>query len=160
MIIGSVGFVIAGVLFVLYPETFLSTRYRNSTFIFVAGIAAIAFFGLCGIYGVIKLFDKKVGLKINNDGITDNSNATSVGLIEWKDIKGFETLDIASTKILIVKTDKPEKYINRATNPISKRAMQANFKMYDSPLSIISNSLEIKFDDLKELIISEFKRRK
>jgi hypothetical protein len=47
-------------------------------------------------------------------------------------------------------TDKPEKYIERAKNIISKKAMKTNHKMYGSPLSITSISLKISFDNLEK----------
>jgi hypothetical protein len=99
-------------------------------------------------------------LTIDENGITDNTNATSIGLIEWDDITGIDRVEIASSKILIIKTDKPNKYIDRARNGISKRAMKANNKMYGSPISIISSSLKMKFNELENLIESELKRRK
>ena len=160
LFIGAIVFVIFGILFVLTPETFKSSIFRNPETIRIAGIASLLFFGLCTVFIAKKLFDNKVGLTIDQDGITDNSSATSVGLIEWKDIKGIETLQIVSTRILMLRTDQPDKYIDRAKNGISKRAMKANLKMYGSPLSIISNSLKIKFVDLERLILSEFEKRK
>ena len=41
---------------------------------------------------------------VDEKGITDNTNATSVGLIEWDDITGIDRLEIASSKILIIRT--------------------------------------------------------
>ena len=124
------------------------------------GVVSVIFFGTCAIFIGLKLFDKKVGLTINETGIIDNSNATSIGLIDWKDIIGVDKIEVTSTKILIIKTDVPDKYIERAKNRLAKRAMKANNKMYGSPISIISNSLKIKSQELEELITSEFLKRK
>ena len=76
------------------------------------------------------------------------------------DITGIDKVEIASSKILLIITDKPDKYIERAKNGISKRAMKANHKMYGSPISIISSSLKMKFNELENLLRSELKRRK
>ena len=160
LFIGAAVFVVLGILFIMNPDQFESVIFRNPSMIRIAGIAAVAFFVPCLVFIVKKLFDKKVGLTIDQKGITDNSNGTSVGLIEWSDITNIETVQVASTKILMLKTDKPEKYINRAKNGISKRALKMNHKMYGSPLSIISNSLKIKYDDLERLIKEEFDKRK
>ena len=160
LLIGATVFVVLGTLFIMNPEQFKSPLLRNPETIRIAGIAAVAFFGLCLVFIAKKLFDEKVGLTINQNGITDNSNATSVGLIEWADIKNIGTVQVATTKILMLETDKPDKYIERAKNGISKRAMKANHKMYGSPISIISNSLKIKYDDLENLIREEFEKRK
>ncbi|MDC7996364.1 STM3941 family protein [Altibacter sp. HG106] len=160
LLIGATVFVVLGTLFIMNPEQFKSPIFRNPETIRIAGIAAVAFFGLCLVFIAKKLFDNKVGLTIDQNGITDNSNATSVGLIEWDDITDIGTVQVASTKILMLETDKPEKYIERARNGISKRAMKANYKMYGSPLSIISNSLKIKYDELERMIREEFEKRK
>lgn len=160
LLIGATVFVVLGTLFIMNPEQFKSPIFRNPETIRIAGIAAVAFFGLYLVFIVKKLFDNKIGLTIDQNGITDNSNATSVGLIEWDDITDIGTVQVASTKILMLETDKPEKYIERARNGISKRAMKANYKMYGSPLSIISNSLKIKYEELERMIREEFEKRK
>tara|TARA_R100001369_G_scaffold70221_2_gene97923 strand:- start:1551 stop:1748 length:198 start_codon:yes stop_codon:yes gene_type:complete len=64
----------------------------------------------------------------------------------------MKSLEIASSKILVIETLNPEKYIERSKNVISKKTMRANHNMYSSPLSIISNSLKIKFSELERLI--------
>ncbi|MEB8327731.1 hypothetical protein OO009_00060 [Flavobacteriaceae bacterium KMM 6897] len=160
LLIGAIAFVVFGILFILNPEKFQSPIFRNPETIRIAGIASVTIFGLCLIFIARKLFDNKVGLTIDQNGITDYSNATSVGLIEWADITNIRTVHVASTKILMLETDKPEKYIERAKNGISKRALNANHKTYGSPLSIISHSLKIKYDDLEKLIREEFEKRK
>lgn len=157
---GAVIFVILGIQFAINPEEWLSSRSKSPEFVRIMGIISTIFFGVCGIFIGRKLFDRKIGLTIDENGITDNTNATSIGLIEWDDIIGVDRIEIASSKILIIKTDKPNKYIERAKNGISKRAMKANNKMYGSPISIISSSLKMKFNELENLIESELKRRK
>ena len=146
-------FIILGILWTISPE-------NSSLFIRIFGIISTIFFGICGLSIGKKLFDRNVGLIIDDNGIIDNTNATSIGLIEWDDITGIERVEIASTKILVIKTDKPNKYIERAKNELAKRAMKVNNKMYGSPLSIISNSLKIKFNKLENLIINELENRK
>ncbi len=159
LLLGATVFVILGILFIMNTEQFESARFSNPETIRIAGILSVAFFGLCLVFIARKLFDKKVGLTIDQNGITDNSNTTSVGLIEWNDITNIGTVQVASTKFLMLETDKPEKYIARAKNAFSKRAMQANHQMFGSPLSITSNSLKIKYDDLEKLIREEFEKR-
>ena len=158
-IIGSAFFVLSGYLMVINPEKFVSSIFRNQETIRISGIAGVVFFGICFVIIVLKLFDKKPGLIIDQFGITNNSNATSMGLIEWDDITGIEKKQIMSTKFLILHTNKPEKYINRAKHSISKYAMKLNFKTYGSPISIASNSLKINFDELETLITSEYESR-
>lgn len=159
LFIGTIIFVILGILFTTNPEGWLSGGSNSPGFVRVMGVIAVIFFGGCGVFIGRKLFDKTIGLTIDEKGITDNTNGTSVGLIEWDDITGIDKVEIASSKILLIKTDKPDKYIDRAKNGISKRAMKANNRIYGSPISIISSSLSIKFSELESLLKSELKRR-
>lgn len=160
LFIGAVVFVILGIQFALNPAEWLSPRSKSPEFIRTMGLISVAFFGTCGIFIGRKLFDRKIGLTIDEKGITDNTNTISIGLIEWDDITGIDKVEIARTKILIIKTDKPNKYIERAKNEIYKRAMKINNKTYGSPISIISGSLKMNFSELENLIQSELKKRK
>jgi hypothetical protein len=156
MTLGSAIFVGLGIWFVLNPTQFES---RNKFWIMIVGIASIIFFGACLLFMFRKLFDNSIGLIINENGITDNSSGTSVGLIEWNDITDIKTAEVASTKFILIETINPEKYIKKAKNSISKRAMKANHKMYGTPLSISSNTLQVKFDELLNTILNAFKNK-
>lgn len=160
LLIGAIVFVTLGILFVINPDTFVSPIMRNPEIIRVTGIVAICFFGIGIVFIARKLFDSKPGLKIDEYGITDNTNATSMGLIEWEDITGIEKKQVMSNRFLILHTNRPEKYIDRAKNVITKKAMDMNNKTYGSPITIISNSLKIDFNDLEKLIRLELEKRK
>ncbi|WP_305982174.1 STM3941 family protein [Roseivirga thermotolerans] len=112
------------------------------------------FFGACSYWIVKRFFEDKIGLRIDEQGIIDKSHGTGIGLIEWNDITGIETFKVHSTKFLILFTDQPKKYINRATNGIMKKTLQANNRMCGSPIAINSNSLKIGHREL-ELLITE-----
>ncbi|WP_298346985.1 STM3941 family protein [uncultured Algibacter sp.] len=159
LMIGALAFVIGGAWGIIDPERFASIRYPKNT-VFISGIAGVLFFGLCFIFIAKKVFSGKAGLTINDDGIIDNSNATSVGLIEWEDITGIKSWGTGSAKVIVVLTSEPEKYIERSKNIISKKAMKANNRIYGSPLSIISNSLKINFSELEKLILEQIEKRK
>jgi hypothetical protein len=75
---GSILFVILGVWLFTNAESFQEHSFRilrNPMIAKGVGILSILFFGATGIFGFKKLFDKKVGLTIDSNGITDNSNA-------------------------------------------------------------------------------------
>ena len=166
ILIASIGFVVLGIWFVYDPQKFVSDyniRYRmfnNPELIRIIGIIATVFFGIGVVYGIKKLFDKKVALIIDSNGITDNSNASSIGLIEWNDISGIRTIQVMSTKFLLIEIANPEKYIEKAKNRIQARLMKANMNMYETPLSITSNTLNYNFGELEKLIKTEYKKNK
>ena len=157
----GVGFVILGMAMTIEPESFISVVAQNANIIRLVGIINTLFFGFCAIYAVIKLFDDTPGLTIFKDGIKDNSTAmNNVGFIDWADIEKIETQDIASVGYLIITTVNPSKYINQARNFVEKKFLKASYKMYGTPIMITSTSLMIKFDDLEQIIIEEFKKYK
>ncbi|AUC15769.1 hypothetical protein BTO06_11685 [Tenacibaculum sp. SZ-18] len=158
LMIGALAFVIVGAWGIIEPEEFASIRYPKNI-VLLSGIVGVLFFGLCFIFISKIVFSRKTGLIINDDGIIDNSNATSVGLIEWKDITGIKSWKTGSTKVIVILTSEPEKYIERSKNIISKKAMKANNRIYGSPISIISNSLKINFSELEKLILEQIDRR-
>jgi len=160
LFIASVLFVCIGIWGIIRPEELVSTIFKDLLIIRISGIIAVLFFGLGVFLTASKFFDSKPGLIINEFGIKDNSNSACICLIEWSDIKGFERVEILSTKILLVLLKNPHKYIALAKHTLAKKSMEANNKRYGSPISIVSNSLKISFDDLERLIIEEWEKQK
>ncbi len=151
LLIGVIVFVIFGTLFLMSPDTFISPILRNPQVIRIAGIASVLFFGLVGVYGFRKLFDKTIGLTVDENGITDNTNASSVGLIDWTDITEIKTEQVMSTKFLLIYVSDSAKYIDRV-NGFKRKLMKGNMRMYGTPLSITSNTLKYNFKELEKLI--------
>lgn len=155
---GAVLFVALGAWLLLDVASEESGYYR--LFVQGVGLLGIVFFGFMGLIGVRKLFDNQPGLIIDREGIHDNSSAISAGLVDWKDITGFRRLKIRSTKFIMVDVADPEKYIARAKNGIAKKAMQANDKLYGSPLAITSGALQYDFDRLEVLLLAAYEKYK
>ena len=160
MLAGSILFVLFGLWMSLDAAQFVSPRFSNEYFIRVSGIVAVGFFGICGGFLFKKQFDRRAGLIIDDEGITDNSGGTSIGLIRWKDIRGVRTEQIHSQKFLMIEVQNPEDYIAKARNGLMKNAMKVNWKMYGSPLSISANSLQYNFKELEQLVFAEMEKRK
>lgn len=158
--IGALIFVLLGGIAAIYPNRLVSVIFSSIELIRIVGIFSFIFFGICLVFLIKHLIKNKPGLIIDKVGITDNTNATSVGLIKWSDITRIEKIQVLSSKILIVSIDNPKDYIARARNFISKKAMEANHKKYGSPISIISNSLKIDFEEMEELILREWEKSK
>lgn len=146
---GSILFVVLGLyLFTTIVEQ--QTRF-NPTLVKVVGIAGILFFGATGIYGVKKMFDNNVGLTIDDNGIVDNTNASSIGLIKWEDITEIRTEQVMSTKFLLIFTKDPDGILEKVSG-MKRKLMAGNMKMYGTPLSITSTTLKYNFNDLEKLL--------
>ena len=149
LIAGACVFVAIGLWMVQMDSSEIESqrRFNSPLIIHSIGAASIAFFGLCGVFGVKKMFDKKPGLVLSAVGIFDNSSGVSAGLIPWSEIVGFDIYEVQKQKMLIVKVTNPEKYVEVGGS--MKRALnRVNFKMCGSPIAITSNSLKISFNEL------------
>jgi hypothetical protein len=158
LFLGALIFVFLGVWFAINPERFITRIFRNPDLIRIAGIVSIAFFGICSVFIFKKLFDKKYGLIIDKMGITDNSNATSIGLVKWEDIIGIRVLEVVSQKFIMVDVSNPEYYIGLKKNGIGKMAMKANYNKYGSPIGITANSLKSNFDEMRKIIEKQYEK--
>ena len=69
----------------LLVEILNNNIFRKST-----GFISIIFFGGMGILITKKLFENKYGIKINDEGIYDNSTYINSGLIKWENIERIE----------------------------------------------------------------------
>lgn len=97
LFVGSIMIVILGILFISIPEAFVSPIVRSPEVIRISGVLSAVFFGICLVFITHKLFDNKPGLIIDQYGITNNTNAMGIGLIEWDDITGIEKKQVVST---------------------------------------------------------------
>ena len=151
LLAGSVVFVVIGLLFAIEPDRFVTPILRSPGVVRIAGIAAVLFFGATGIYGARKIFDKTPGLIIDEKGIFDNSNATSIGLIPWSEITAINTAQVMSTKFLLIFTRDPELVMQKVTG-IKRKLMASNWKMFGTPISITSTALKYDFEKLEVLL--------
>ena len=130
---------------------------HDKTRIFAAAAAAIGF-GL-SISVFWKMFKKNSGLIIDQTGITDYSNATYTGLIEWADVTGIKKIKNGPLKSILIQTDKPEKYLNQGRK-VMRSTMAKAYRIHGSPLLIVSSRLKIKYDVLLMVITQEYQKSK
>jgi hypothetical protein len=62
-----------------------------------------------------------------------------------------------STNFLLIAVRNPEKFIKNASK-IKASSMKANMKMYNTPLSVSSTALKYSFENLENLIETEFEK--
>ena len=156
MLFGCIVFVIAGICFMTNPAKYVSVIFRNSTFIFIAGLVSILFFGFIAYHITKKIFQTNIGLIINDEGIIDNSGGSSLGMIYWKDIEAIDAFKVVHQKFIRIIVKNPNDYIERQTNLTKRKVAMANYKAYKSPIQISANTLKIKFDELYKLLQNKF----
>ena len=151
-LLGAIAFVGLGLWFLINPPKSNHWLLGNPTLIFIIGLASILFFGLVAVTIFRKFSDKKPGLIISKQGITDNSSGVSAGLIPWTDIQEIKMSQVMSQKFLMFIVSNPQDYLDKVTNPLKRNAMKMNYKTYGSPISISSNALKTNFDELQKLL--------
>jgi hypothetical protein len=157
LLAASMGFVAAGCWLLIDPPVLKNPFLGNPIVIFFVGIASVLFFGLCGFFIIRQLPVKKTGLIIDNNGLTDISSAVSVGQILWSDIEEISVVKIQRQRLILLKVKNAQAFIEKQPSGFKRKIMQMNLNMYGTPLSITANSLQIKFDDLLNMISQKLK---
>jgi len=107
LVLGAFAFVVLGAFLFFYDQT--SVRMD------VVGVVCIIFFGGCGLYGLKALVDKEPGLKLDSEGLTDNSSALAAGFVPWSDVFGVEECQVQGQKSICLLLKNPEVYIERGS---------------------------------------------
>jgi hypothetical protein len=153
-------FVALGIWFVSDPYTFQNSGiyYRPKMELLIVGYSCICFFGLGIIVFIIKLFDNKPGLTINDQGLV--INFSSAKFVAWNNIKNFEIKIVANQKLLMVALKNPDEYVAQNENSYKKRLMQWLMKTNGNKISIPTNTLKCDFNDLYNLLTTKLKQYK
>ncbi len=153
LILGSIIVVVLGAWFLSLDAQSIesSRRFNSPTLVYGIGIVSIVLFGLSGLFGIKKLFDKSPGLILNSEGILDNSSGLSAGLIPWSEVMDIGEYQVQKQKFISIHVQDPEKYANNG-NALKRMANRANIKMCGTPINISANSLKIGYKELLDVI--------
>ena len=141
------------------PE--LNTKLLNGEIVKkIIGLLSIGFFGLGAILILKKLLDNKYGIKISQKGVYDNSSAFKIGLIKWENIERIERRKVMNQRYIQIVVNNPKEFIERQKNNRMRKIAESNFNLFGSPIHIYTNTLEIRFKALFDLINNELAERK
>ncbi|MGJ7031232.1 STM3941 family protein [Niabella hirudinis] len=153
-LIGALLLVLLGVLFVVKP--FLFIKSDDPTVIKIIGYICTGFFGIGVILFVQKLQNKKEGLIIDTESITDHSSGISAGRVLWRDVKNIWVEQVADQPIIMLDVKDPLLYLQQQQNPVKRRAMELNYQLYKTPVGISAQFLTIGFEQLLQLLQTSF----
>ena len=150
--LGACVLVVLGMWLVSLDSTTIQSQHQfsNTMFVHSVGIVSMLFFGICGVYALRKLFDKRPGLVFTDAGIVDNASGVAAGFIPWSDVVGATIFEINKRKMLIVTVKNPAKYVERG-GAMRRTVNRANVTMCGSPIAISSIALKISFPELLAL---------
>lgn len=149
-------FVVLGVflLFVWSEETGATNSLAKK----ITGGILILFFGAVSSVGFVKLFSRKSALLINDEGIFDNTTASSFGLIKWENVTGFKIEEMMSRKFLVIEVNNGEEMIEKSKGMVRK-TMKMNFSMYLTPYAIPSTVINYKLEELVDILEKQLVER-
>lgn len=153
--LGSVAFVLTIIWLIDYADKHETVDFGiiklDPVTVIVIGYVGLIFFGVAALYIFCKLFDKNPGLIIDKEGIYDNSSAAAGHLIKWDRIEGLRVERVMSTKFIHIDIKDPEEFMD-GVNGIRKKLLWSTYKMYGTPTSISSSTLNCDFDELFQII--------
>lgn len=159
LIIGAL-FTALGFELFINAEHYLSYKFKSLIFIKGIGIIWILFCGL-GVYIAIRqLIKNKLFLIIDKNGINVNPEKNSSEFIKWNNIEGFSELKIQSQKMVLIKINNPDYWIENEKNLIRKKLTQFNFTNYGSPFCLSAVSMQINHAELMKVLNQNLKKYK
>lgn len=108
-------------------------------------------FGLLGIYSLVKLFDNKPALILNETGIHDRSGLMGYLHVHWEQVAGTSEVRVKRVRLLVVRLHDPQAFLSRYRG-WRRRALEWNMKHHGSPMVIAVNTLHCDFDELARMI--------
>ncbi len=154
-------FIILLLLFTLMPiQPQLFVKGNNYGLVKVSGYIGSFVFILCAAFVAQKVFSKKPGLIIDNDGITDNSLGVMFAKVRWTDITEIKHLESEGKHYLKISIKEPEKFIAAEPNSMKRRMLDMNYKALKTPINIAVSRLKIGFDELYNKVKVEIEKHR
>jgi hypothetical protein len=140
-------FVVAGI-GVLY---FAAANNEDAWPLWVIGVLAIVFFGLCIVYYFYTLFNRKPALIVDHEGIQDNSSYLAAGMVRWDEIEEIKWVSFQKQIFLGLITYDRSLITNRSTG-LKKILNKINKSMLDSQVNITIQILDCSPEQLVDEI--------
>lgn len=124
-----------------------------------AAVAGCLFAGVGVIVFTVGLFSSNLGLYITSKGIDFITPFNKTSFVAWNEISGFNIMQVKRTKLLLVMLKDPKEYLKRKSS-LTRWMGSANASIGGTPYSINSNMLKCNFDELTELMQTNFEKFK
>ena len=149
--------VLGSAIFVLTGAWLVSGAGEDGPLNAVVGLAAVAFFGLCGISALFHVVRASPAVVINHRGIVDNASALGVGLVPWENIAEVREYRVQNQVFLgIIPRNLDQVLLNQ---PAWKRAaIRANLRLGAAPMNIPQATLRMPVAELLREIEVRFPR--
>lgn len=151
---GSLFFALAGLL-ILWVVLNFQFQVGFKIFLISLGLISLLFFGSITLILLPKLFIRRAGLIISDEGIWDYSSGLSAGFISWGDIRKISHTFSGPNTFIVLTLKSADRFIAKQSNPIKRIAMRINYRISGYPVHILVSWLDIDFYRLNDLIASK-----
>jgi hypothetical protein len=151
--------IILGIIMLTISFLNLAIGITNANvFYIIIGIIGTAFFGYCFFYIIKRATNNKPLLIISETGITDISNASSIGFVPWEEIKSVSIIKVLSQKFIGITVYDLDKLINGL--PLFKRIIiMANLKLKYPPINITLSTSNMELSEVLSLMQNQLHNR-
>jgi len=119
------------------------------------GYVGFIFF-LTGIIFIILRLKKGGGIEINDKGLIVDINNPTDSFVAWKEIKKFSLQENNGTKIINIHLYDPQKFTDNQQIKKRRKEMERNLILFDAPIGISVNLLDITYKKLEALLMDNF----
>jgi hypothetical protein len=116
----------------------------------VVGWVGLAFFIPATTYAVVRAVRPHVALRLDPEGLCDDSSVSAVGFVSWADVSGVGTAEVSGTRLVGVYLHDPDSFVRRLGG-YRRIAARTNLRMFGTPVWISPTGLP-SADDLAALI--------
>lgn len=107
-----------------------------------------------------KVFNRKPGLIIDNEGIIDNSLGVVFNKVLWSEVKSITHLQNADQHYIALILKNPEQYIASEYHSLKRKMLELNYSTIKTPVNIAASRLKMNFDNLHALLLNTFEKNR
>jgi len=150
-LLGALAFVAVGVWMIIH-----GWANQGESFLILAGLLVLAFFGFCAGYALLRLLVPKPSLVIGPHGLLDNASAMGAGFITWDEVAWIKPYQFQGQTFLGIVPRDLQAVLKRQS-AMTRKAMEMNVSMNAAPINIPQSILPMRVEALAQLIAERYR---
>ncbi|UVI30804.1 STM3941 family protein [Paenibacillus spongiae] len=154
------GLCAASIIFVLIGGGMIAislSEEDSSVPILVIGLISILFFGLCLIYVLYRLLNKKPSIVLDDQGIMDDSSYIGGGLLRWDQIEEIMLYDFMGQRFIGLKLVDTQAFLTQQSG-LKKVLIKLNRGMVKAPVNISQQGVTMPLGELYVQMMERWER--
>ncbi|MCQ6562436.1 STM3941 family protein [Paenibacillus mendelii] len=150
----------AAIMFVLIGGVMIGVSRNeedSSVSILIIGLVSVLFFGLCLIYLLYRLLNRKPSVVLNDQEVVDDSSYIGGGRLRWDQIEEIMLYDFMGQRFIGIKLLDTPAFLSRQSG-LKKLLMKLNRGMVKAPINIAQQGITLPLEELYELMIDRWER--